>query len=70
MDVAEQSLTALEMLSRRHGKAILQAVSKTIFPGLINKCLIPVRIRLCKEVENFSSIYQVSRRAQTSWTVI
>jgi len=27
MDVAEQSLTALEMLSRRHGKAILQAVS-------------------------------------------
>ncbi|XP_059479777.1 E3 ubiquitin-protein ligase TRIP12 isoform X2 [Neocloeon triangulifer] len=25
MDVAEQSLTALEMLSRRHGKAILQA---------------------------------------------
>ena len=27
MDVAEQSLTALEMLSRRHSKAILQAVS-------------------------------------------
>jgi len=27
MDVAEQSLTALEMLSRRHAKAILQAVS-------------------------------------------
>lgn len=26
MDVAEQSLTALEMLSRRHSKAILQAV--------------------------------------------
>lgn len=27
MDVAEQSLTALEMLSRRHSKAILQAVN-------------------------------------------
>ena len=27
MDVAEQALTALAMLSRRHGKAILQAVS-------------------------------------------
>lgn len=27
MDVAEQALTALEMLSRRHGKSILQAVS-------------------------------------------
>lgn len=26
MDVAEQSLTALEMLSRRHSNAILQAV--------------------------------------------
>lgn len=29
IDVAEQALTALEMLSRRHSKAILQAVSKT-----------------------------------------
>ena len=28
MDVAEQALTALAMLSRRHGKAILQAVSE------------------------------------------
>ena len=27
MDVAEQSLTALEMLSRRHAKTILQAVN-------------------------------------------
>ena len=27
MDVAEQALQALEMLSRRHGKAILHAVS-------------------------------------------
>lgn len=27
MDVAEQSLTALDMLSRKHSKAILQAVS-------------------------------------------
>ena len=26
IDVAEQALTALEMLSRRHSKAILQAV--------------------------------------------
>lgn len=31
MDVAEQSLTALEMLSRRHSKSILQAVCKNIF---------------------------------------
>lgn len=30
MDVAEQSLTALDMLSRRHSKAILQAVSKIL----------------------------------------
>lgn len=29
MDVAEQSLTALDMLSRKHSKAILQAVSIT-----------------------------------------
>ena len=35
MDVAEQSLTALEMLSRRHGKSILQAVS--INPILVMK---------------------------------
>lgn len=32
MDVAEQSLTALDMLSRRHSKPILQAVS-----GLLTK---------------------------------
>ena len=31
MDVAEQALTALAMLSRRHGKAILQAVSSFQF---------------------------------------
>ena len=30
MDVAEQALTALAMLSRRHGKAILQAVRHVI----------------------------------------
>lgn len=30
MDVAEQSLTALEMLSRRHAKTILQAVSPQV----------------------------------------
>lgn len=30
MDVAEQSLTALDMLSRRHSKAILQAVRDLI----------------------------------------
>lgn len=40
MDVAEQSLTALEMLSRRHGKAILQAVS-IILNILIDSVLIP-----------------------------
>ena len=31
MDVAEQSLTALETLSRRHSKSILQAVSIHVF---------------------------------------
>lgn len=31
IDVAEQALTALEMLSRRHSKAILQAVSPPLF---------------------------------------
>lgn len=31
IDVAEQALTALEMLSRRHSKAILQAVSSPLF---------------------------------------
>ena len=35
MDVAEQSLTALEMLSRRHGKAILQAVRTIIIIFII-----------------------------------
>jgi hypothetical protein len=30
MDVAEQSLTALEMLSRRHSKSILQAVCHVV----------------------------------------
>ena len=30
MDVAEQALTALEMLSRRHSKAILHAVSNSL----------------------------------------
>ena len=33
MDVAEQSLTALEMLSRRHSKAIVQA-------GGLSSCLL------------------------------
>lgn len=35
MDVAEQSLTALDMLSRRHSKAILQAVSKNFLLCLV-----------------------------------
>lgn len=34
MDVAEQALTALDMLSRRHSKAILQAVSLYLFSKL------------------------------------
>jgi E3 ubiquitin-protein ligase TRIP12 len=42
MDVAEQSLTALDMLSRRHSKAILQAVCTIIIiirPKLVQtKC--------------------------------
>ena len=33
MDVAEQALSALELLSRRHGKAILQAVSTIYVTG-------------------------------------
>lgn len=33
MDVAEQALSALELLSRRHGKAVLQA-------GGLNACLL------------------------------
>lgn len=32
MDVAEQSLTALDMLSRRHSKNILEAVSFHLLP--------------------------------------
>lgn len=35
MDVAEQSLTALEMLSRRHSKSILQAVCLPAFHDFI-----------------------------------
>ena len=35
MDVAEQALAALEILSKRHGKAILQAVSSKQFFCLI-----------------------------------
>lgn len=31
MDVAEQSLSALEMLSRRHGRSILQSVSTYLY---------------------------------------
>lgn len=42
MDVAEQSLTALDMLSRRHSKAILQAVSK-----LYNNYYITLYIQHC-----------------------
>lgn len=42
MDVAEQSLTALEMLSRRHSKSILQAV-----------CIeIPFSLKLFYEIED------------------
>ncbi len=43
MDVAEQSLTALEMLSRRHAKTILQAVSVTYV--LLEFTLLPLRRR-------------------------
>lgn len=39
IDVAEQALTALEMLSRRHSKAILQAVR--IAPTLVLPYLLP-----------------------------
>lgn len=37
MDVAEQALTALDMLSRRHSKAILQAVSIALIKDRKNK---------------------------------
>lgn len=35
IDVAEQALTALEMLSRRHSKAILQAVSGSLVVAFV-----------------------------------
>ncbi|KAI5642254.1 WWE domain-containing protein [Phthorimaea operculella] len=38
MDVAEQSLTALDMLSRRHSKAILQAMNLAV-PAFLDKLL-------------------------------
>lgn len=38
IDVAEQALTALEMLSRRHSKAILQAVSVASV-SYVNHCV-------------------------------
>ena len=47
MDVAEQALSALELLSRRHGKAILQAVSLVetkkiiIIPGIDMRWEVP-----------------------------
>ena len=46
MDVAEQALSALELLSRRHGKAILQAVSSIII-------YLHVRIH-CVQLSGFS----------------
>ena len=59
MDVAEQSLTALEMLSRRHGKAILQAVSPSIrnfIPGsqIDNICFL---LRIKSVSQKFSYYY-------------
>lgn len=36
MDVAEQALSALEILSKRHGKPILQAVSE--ISGVLDDC--------------------------------
>jgi hypothetical protein len=43
MDVAEQALTALEMLSRRHGKAILQYVS-ILYINMAFTTVFPVRV--------------------------
>ena len=40
MDVAEQSLTALEMLSRRHSKAILHTVSILLIRNLVSQLFI------------------------------
>ena len=45
MDVAEQALSSLELLSKRHGKAILQAVSlcflvPSVGSFLVNYCLV------------------------------
>jgi hypothetical protein len=39
MDVAEQSLTALEMLSRRHAKTILQAVREFMMSSSLEENL-------------------------------
>lgn len=38
MDVAEQSLTALDMLSRRHSKTILQAVCSNVNQFIAHCC--------------------------------
>ena len=43
MDVAEQALSSLELLSKRHGKAILQAVSLSnsrLLCGELLSCLL------------------------------
>ena len=47
MDVAEQALSALEILSRRHGKPILQAVSAWGITGVFILWLFVV---LCRAV--------------------
>ena len=66
MDVAEQALSALELLSRRHGKAILQAVSTrshvctTVFSprtiqGMMGGCGLGVACATPKHLASFPS---------------
>lgn len=47
MDVAEQALSALEILSRRHGKPILQAVSVLVMGAAVMHVFIDVCTYVC-----------------------
>ena len=60
MDVAEQALTALEMLSRRHSKAILHAVFFT--PVLVS--YFQLQVIQCMDVaeQALTALEMLSRR--------
>lgn len=61
MDVAEQSLTALDMLSRRHSKNILQAVSTLVAHVTTVLCILP-----CGSVLYLSKIRTNQRKHLTN----